>query len=126
MRFLADAGISPKTVEFLRRSGHDASQVRDYGMQRSPDREVIDRARAESRVVITFDLDFGEVLALGVHERPSVVIFRLADETADSVNRRLASVLAEQAVNLEAGALVLVEDARYRVRKLPIVSGGRP
>jgi len=27
MRFLADAGISPKTVEFLRRSGHDAVHV---------------------------------------------------------------------------------------------------
>jgi type I restriction enzyme R subunit len=28
MRFLADAGISPKTVEFLRRLGHDAIHVR--------------------------------------------------------------------------------------------------
>lgn len=54
------------------------------------------------------------------------MIFRLADETVDSVNRRLASVLAEQAVNLDGGALVLVEDARYRVRKLPIAAGGGP
>jgi predicted nuclease of predicted toxin-antitoxin system len=38
MRFLADAGISPKTVEFLRQSGHDVAHVRDYGMQRAPDR----------------------------------------------------------------------------------------
>jgi len=48
------------------------------------------------------------------------VIFRLADETADSVNRRLEAVLSEQAGALESGALILVEDARYRIRLLPI------
>jgi predicted nuclease of predicted toxin-antitoxin system len=32
MRFLADAGISPKTVEFLRRNGHDAVHVRELAM----------------------------------------------------------------------------------------------
>jgi hypothetical protein len=72
MRFLADAGISPRTVEFLRSRGHDAVHVRERA------------------------------------------------ERADSVNRRLEAVLAEQAGVLEAGALILVEDTRYRVRRLPI------
>lgn len=123
MRFLADAGISPNTVEFLRRTGHDVAHVRDYGMQRSPDREVIERAQAEARIVLIFDLDFGEILALGVKERPSVVLFRLMDETSGSVNRRLEVVRGEQSAALESGALVLVEDARYRIRKLPILRG---
>jgi len=120
MRFLANAGISPKTVEFLRRAGHDAVHVRELGMQRASDREVADKAGAEGRVLLTFDLDFGAVLALDLVDRPSVVIFRLSDERAESVNRRLEAVLAEQAKALESGALVLVEDARYRVRRLPI------
>ncbi len=76
--------------------------------------------RQDSRVLLTFDLDFGDILALGVLDKPSVIIFRLGDERADSVNRRLATVLAERIVELEAGALILVEDTRYRVRKLPI------
>ncbi len=120
MRFLADAGISPKTVEFLRGTGHDAVHVRELGMQRAADRLLIDKALADDRIVLTFDLDFGEILALGVVDRPSVVIFRLADERADSVNRRLEAVLSEQAKALESGALILVEDARYRIRPLPI------
>ena len=120
MRFLADAGISPRTVEFLRRAGHDAVHVRELALQRAGDRQVAERARADGRVLLTFDLDFGAVLALGVLDRPSVVIFRLADERADAVNRRLEAVLAEQAQAIEAGALILVEDAHYRVRRLPI------
>ena len=69
---------------------------------------------------MTFALDFGEVLALGVLDKPSVIIFRLADERSDSVNQRLSAVLAERSGELDAGALILVEDTRYRVRKLPI------
>jgi len=66
-------------------------------MQRAPDRLLVERARAEDRIVLTFDLDFGEILASGVIAHPSVVIFLLSDERADSVNRRLEHVLSEQA-----------------------------
>ncbi|MGH9420632.1 MAG: DUF5615 family PIN-like protein [Thermoanaerobaculia bacterium] len=43
--------------------GHEAVHVRTLGMQRAPDVDIIARARAESRVVLTFDLDFGDVRA---------------------------------------------------------------
>jgi predicted nuclease of predicted toxin-antitoxin system len=122
MRFLADAGVSPKTVEFLNQLGHEAMHVRSLGLQRAPDSELIERARADGSILVTFDLDFGDILALGVLNKPSVIIFRLADERANSVNQRLVVVLTERHVELESGALILVEDTRYRVRKLPIGS----
>ena len=89
-------------------------------MQRASDFEIVERARADSSVVLTFDLDFGEILALGVLDRPSVVIFRLSDERPAAVNPRLAAVISERMADLESGALVSVEDTAYRVRKLPI------
>jgi predicted nuclease of predicted toxin-antitoxin system len=88
-------------------------------MQRAADRET-ERARVDDAIVLTFDLDFGDVLAMAVLEKPSVIIFRLTDERPESVNPRLATVLEERSADLESGALVLVEDSRYRVRKLPI------
>ena len=120
MRSLADAGISPKTVDFLRGLGHDAVHVRTLGLEQADDGHVVQVAGADSRVVLTFDLDFGEILALGVLDSPGVVTFRLSDERPDSVNRHLSAVLAERTADLEAGALILVEDTRYRVRRLPI------
>jgi predicted nuclease of predicted toxin-antitoxin system len=92
MRFLADAGISPKTVELLKQLGHEATHVRTLGLQRAPDTQVIQRARSDGSIVLTFDLDFGDLLALGVLDKPSAIIFRLADERVDSVNRRLTTV----------------------------------
>jgi len=53
VRFLADAGISSKTVEFLVQLGHEAVHVRTLGMQRAPDLDVVERARADSSVVLT-------------------------------------------------------------------------
>jgi len=120
MRFLADAGLSPLTVDFLNELGHDAVHVRTLGLQRAPDVEVVQRAVADSSVVLTFDLDFGDVLALGVLDKPSVIVFRLSDQRAASVNARLEPLLRERASELESGALILVEDARYRLRRLPI------
>jgi predicted nuclease of predicted toxin-antitoxin system len=122
MRFLADGGISPRTVEFLTQRGHEAVHVRTRHAARGGP-EIVERARADSSVALTFDLDFGEVLALGVLDRPSVIIFRVSDERSSSVNQRLSAVLAERSAELDSGALILVEDTRYRVRRLPI---GRP
>ena len=120
MRFLADAGISPRTVGFLEQLGHEAIHVRTLGLQRAADHEIVQRARADASVVLTFDLDFGEILALGVLDKPSVILFRLTDERSESVNRRLSTVLSERRTEIESGALILVEDTQYRVRRLPI------
>ena len=107
-------------VWVLKQLGHEAVHVRPLGLERATDSELADRARADSSVVVTFDLDFGDVLALGILDRPSVIIFRLADERPDSVNQRLSSVIAERVSELESGSLILAEDTRYRIRKLPI------
>jgi predicted nuclease of predicted toxin-antitoxin system len=85
MRFLADMGISFKTVAWLRVAGHDIVHLRDQGLQRLPDPEILAKAAREDRVVLTFDLDFGELLAAAGTTLPSAIIFRLRNQTAESV-----------------------------------------
>ena len=75
MRFLADMGVSSKVVERLRQAGHDAIHLRDEGLQRLPNGEIFSRAATENRVVITFDLDFGEIAAACKIIKCSVIIF---------------------------------------------------
>ena len=120
MKFLADMGISNSTVKFLEQTGHDAIHIRDAGMKCSLATEIIAKAKKEDRIVLTCDLDFGDILAASGDSNPSVIIFRLENETPINVNKRLAQVLQESSRALEAGAIVLVEEARHRVRSLPI------
>jgi len=120
MKFLADAGISMSTVQAVRDSGYEVIHLREQGLQRFPDPEVIRKARDEGRIILTFDLDFSDLLALGVMRSPSIIIFRLHDETPACVNSRLLEVLHDRNTELENGALIIVEDNRYRMRRLPI------
>ncbi len=94
MKFLADMGVSVSTVRRLRDHGHDAVHLREEGLGRLPDVAILEKAKQEGRVVLTFDLDFGDLLATGAHRLPSVVIFRLHDETPPSVTARLLQVIA--------------------------------
>jgi predicted nuclease of predicted toxin-antitoxin system len=120
VRFLADMGVDVRVVDWLRRQGHDAVHLRERGMHRAPDREIFDAALAEDRVVLTFDLDFGDLAALGPDDRAHVVIFRLANARASNVIGRLAAVLADSADVFNRGVIVTVEDRRHRIRYLPI------
>ncbi len=120
MRFLADMGVSPRVVEWLRRQGHETSHLREEGLQRLPDDEIFDKAISELRIVLTFDLDFAEITALSGLREVGVVIFRLANTRTGNVIQRLAVVLAGSSEALQKGAIVTVEDSRYRIRELPI------
>ena len=62
MKLLADAGISLKTVAALRRQGHDVMHLIEERLERLPDSDILRRASSEERVVLTFDLDFGDIL----------------------------------------------------------------
>src|SRR5574341_879523 len=94
MRFLADMGVSLRVVDWLRDQGHDAHHLREQGLQRLPDGEIFAKAVSEGRVVLTFDLDFGEIAALARGRKSSVVIFRLRNTRASHVIDRLSAVLA--------------------------------
>ncbi|MCC6607910.1 MAG: DUF5615 family PIN-like protein [Anaerolineae bacterium] len=57
MKFLADMGISPVTVQFLRDQGFDAVHLSDSRLHRLPDPEIITKARNENRIILTHDLE---------------------------------------------------------------------
>jgi len=70
--------------------------------------------------VLTFDLGFGDILAVARLEAPSVVIFRLRKQTPAAVNPRLFRVISDCESETASGAIIIVEDQGYRVRRLPI------
>ena len=112
-------GVSPRIVEWLRAGGHDAIHLRDELLQRLPNGQIFAKAAAEDRIVLTFDLDFGEIAALRGNQPTGVVVFRLRDTRTETVIRRLDVVLAVSGAALEEGAVIAVEDTRHRVRRFP-------
>lgn len=120
MKFLLDMGLARSTAAFLREKGHDAVHLREKGLQRLPDEEIIAKARQESRVIITHDLDFGRLIALSQDRLPSVITLRLDNMQPEYVNHYLTEVSNQFTPELETGALVSVNEQAIRVRPLPI------
>ena len=122
VKFLADMGISPKTVVALRDLGHDAVHLHEQGLHRLPDSAVLEKADDEGRVLLTNDLGFGELVAARSAHLPSVIVFRLRNMRPDELNRYLGTILAENQDALEKGAILSVTEGQTRVRLLPIRS----
>jgi predicted nuclease of predicted toxin-antitoxin system len=120
VRFLADMGVAQSVVEKLRAGGHDTVHLREQRLQRYADEQVLAKAEAEKRILLTFDLDFGELLALSGGQAPSVVLFRLRNARADRVWERLTQALGSAEEELAQGAVVVVDDQTIRIRRLPI------
>ena len=118
---LADMGVSVSTVRSLREAGHDSVHLRDQGLLKMEDAHILDKARSEGRIVLTFDLDFGDLLAASGEKLPSVIVFRLRNQTPSSVQPSLFEVLSNCEADLNSGAIVVVEENRYRVRRLSIL-----
>jgi len=120
VRFLADMGLSQSTVAFLRAEGHEAVHLRDQGLQRLADVHIVQKSILEDRVILTHDLDFSRIVAQSHSSKPSVSTFRLSDMRPSHVNHYLTQPLARSSRELEAGALISVNERGIRVRTLPI------
>jgi len=122
LKFLVDENLSERVAEVLVENGHDAIHVRDIGLERAGDPVVMARAEAEGRVVVSADTDFGAILARSGNRAPSVILFRMAGQRrAWSQAALVLANLPQVAGDLEAGALVVIEDGRVRSRRLPLI-----
>jgi predicted nuclease of predicted toxin-antitoxin system len=112
MRFLVDECTGPKVAEWLHRQGHEIFSVFDEARGIEDD-EVIQKAYAESWILITNDKGFGEKVYRERRPHRGVIFMRLEDERAANKIEVLRRLLAGYAERLE-DQFVVVTDTRVR------------
>jgi predicted nuclease of predicted toxin-antitoxin system len=80
LRFLIDVSAGGGIEKYLREEGYDTKAVRDIDPSME-DSEIIRIAVAESRMVVTMDKDFGELVYHCSMRHSGVLLLRLEDET---------------------------------------------
>jgi predicted nuclease of predicted toxin-antitoxin system len=123
MKLLLDSCMAPGTAHALRAVGHDVVWVGEWD-EDPGDEDILARALAEGRVLVTLDKDFGE-LAI-VFGRAHSGILRVVNFRAGRQAPVIEQVLALHAAELEQSAIVTVEPGRIRVRPAgpPADNGG--
>jgi predicted nuclease of predicted toxin-antitoxin system len=117
VRILADENFPGDAVVALRQRGHDVSWVHSNAPG-SCDTEVIARAQAENRVLVTFDKDFGELAFRSrLPASCGIVLFRISMSSPSAVAR--AAVAALESRTNWADHFAVVEDDRIRMTPLP-------
>ena len=114
MRILANENVPGKAVEALRQRGHDVAWIRTDAPG-SSDREVLERAQAEGRVIFTFDKDFGELIFRQGRVSAGVLLVRLAGLSPAAKAMVVSGVIRDHAVKL-GHAFTVVSPGMVRIR----------
>jgi len=121
LEFLANMNISSLTVKELRKLGWNIIRVSEVLSNKSKDLEILNYARDHNKILITHDLDFSMLLAVGGYEKPSVINLRLENVKPGDVTKRIIEVVSKLEGELGKGVVISVDETSARYRNLPIV-----
>ena len=116
MKFLVDVNASGAVARWLAEMGHDVVQVAEKD-PRMPDEEILRWAVREERVIVTTDRDFEEMIWR--EGKAHCGVLRLENLPRAERKRLLEDVMAHYAEELEAGAIVIAQSKKVRIRRLP-------
>jgi len=114
MRFLVDESTGASVAALLRNLGHDVLVVAE-AMSQAKDPEILSRAVAEGRIVVTNDKDFGELVYRAGQPHAGILLLRPQNETAASRVALVRAVLEQHADQLP-GRFVVATETHVRVR----------
>ncbi|HAH19587.1 MAG TPA: hypothetical protein DCL49_01635 [Candidatus Omnitrophica bacterium] len=120
MRFLIDECVLGKTVKLLRNSGFSVITIQELGKASATNGTVINIANKEKSVIITTDLDFGNLILYPLGSHPGIIVLRPrldTPEAIDDVHRILLSLLKELKSSEIKESLIIVDRNKYRIKK---------
>ena len=113
MRFLADECCDFAAVRALRGAGHDVLAINEF-QQRSVDRELLDLAATEDRILLTEDKDFGWLVYAARVDSPGVIPIRFPASARRSLADAVLKLVRENGSKL-AGAFVVLQPGMARI-----------
>jgi len=120
--FLADVHISPLTVDELKHAGYKIDRLTHFLPANASDERIIALAQKKKLVIITQDLDFSSLIAQSGKSTPSVISMRVGNVDPKAISELLFKIIPAIVDELNAGAIVSVDDLGFRIRKLPVHS----
>ena len=108
MRFIVDECTGPAVARWLRQQQHDVFSVYEQARGMDDD-DIVQKAFAENRIVVTNDKDFGDKVFRERWPHRGVILLRLEDERAPKKIAALKRLLERYADQLNDRFVVVTE-----------------
>jgi len=115
LKFLVDVGVGKKTEKWLQEHGYDTKNVRDINPRMS-DKEILQIAASEGRIVATMDKDFGELVYNSGLPHGGVLLLRLEDAPSDKRAKTVQKILTQYSEKI-LNKFSVYKDGKLRIRK---------
>jgi len=126
VKFVVDMNLAPSWAARLTRLGFEAVHWSTIGAAAAPDDQILAWAAEHDYVVITNDLDFSAILAATSGQAPSVLQVRTQDLMSEAAVNFVATAVDAFRSDIEAGALLSIDETGTRVRMLPLRRSQEP
>jgi len=101
----------------LVKDGHDVHGVLDESLGGSADSVIVEAARREERILMTFDMDFADVRNYPPGTHAGIVVFRLRDQRWATLAPPVTRLLEQGKLEDLATSLAIVTETRVRLRR---------
>ena len=119
MKFFLDENLPLSTVDIFRKMGFEVEHVGMVGLKGANDKDIAAYAKKSEAILITKDVEFGNILFYPSGSHYGLVILRLPYTfTTDKINVSLGNFLKEIDRNLLVNSIIVLELGRFRRRVL--------
>ncbi|HSW09300.1 MAG TPA: DUF5615 family PIN-like protein [Bacillota bacterium] len=120
MNLKLDENLSRRLRQSLSALGHNVTTAADEGLLAQPDATIAMAAKVEGRMLLTLDLEFGDLGKYPPGSHPGIILFRPRSFGPLAVNRFVDEFVRDTDLQLLKQCVVVVEPARVRVRRPPL------
>ncbi len=116
MRILADHCVWGKTIRFLKDNDFKVIRLKEVGNIASSDEEVLQIAHRLDVILVTNDLDFGDIRRYPPGKHQGIIVLRITTKNIGSVHLILLQFLNDYGRERIRGKLAIINSKSCRIR----------
>ncbi|MBI2672234.1 DUF5615 family PIN-like protein [Candidatus Woesearchaeota archaeon] len=117
MKFLIDENVASSITKGLRKDGYDVKDIKELKMFGISDKEVLELANKEKRIVITYDSDFENHPYFINIKHFGIILLKFKDQSSRRVLEAILSTLKSKIADKIPNNFTIISDAEIEVFK---------
>ena len=113
-RLYLDQMFHLDVAKTLLRAGYDVLRAAETGHARADDQQILDKAIAENRILVTLDEHFGDWVVLPLSQHPGVIRIKVSPTTSKNVLNILLPFLRRYKAGQFENHLVILSEKRSK------------